>query len=353
MLLAAMAVTAGARDLRRWTPALRRAVIAVSPDFFAWSLEEQERFAAHLSHDDRETLDRVLLEELFGIAVESDDGGLLTLDELDHVELNLFNAAALPLFGIGKDCFFLNEHFAEGDSLLEYATVAAWDRSDFELQEEARRKEDPAYEGRPYRGALDHAWARLFVGEDLVYANLTMVAGYLRSAVEEHGSDLIDTLVPHRYVPGKEHGRRVGQGFQWDMRPDAGGREPLLEELQHRHYDYLGDRYEALSASWDAEALGAVYLVERFEDSDRCLDVLFADRAALEAVRFRSFLDDCRTLERPAPELTPHVDTEKAAVEAFLHRTLEDLEAHWDPALVRFKRRRKVVLAPGVAEDLL
>ena len=74
-----------------------------------------------------------------------------------------------------------------------------------------------------------------------------------------------------------------------------------------------------LASSWDRQRLGAVYLVERCEDGERTLDVIFTDRTALQAVRFRSFLDDCRRLERPATEMQPHIEAEKAVLSALLH----------------------------------
>jgi hypothetical protein len=327
--------------------------MAARPDFFSLPLVERERFAAHLSRADRAALERVLLEELFGIAATTDDEVVRAMDELDLDQCNVVNATVLPLFGIGKDCFFLNEHFAEGDSLLNYETVADWDRADFDFQERFRKKEDPEYAGRPYLGYLYGGWARLFVDDRFTYGILSMAAAHVHEKVESHAEDLIATLIPHRYVAGSEHGKRVSGGYQWDMRPDAGGREAALDELRYRSYAYLGERHEALARSWDEQRLGAVYLVDRSEDGEHTLDVIFTDRTALQAVRFRSFLDDCRRLERPPTEVEPRVEAEKTAAEAFLRDALEDIEANLDPAVVPLRRKRKVVLAPEAADFLL
>lgn len=340
-------------DLRRWSPALRRAVMALRPDFFTWSVEERERFAAHLSPAARAALERVLLKELFGIAAgpehEVDDA----IDALDLDQCNVLNAAVLPLFGIGEDGFYLNEHFGEGDSLLNYETVADWDRADFEFQERARKEEDPAYAGRPYLGYLYCGWARLFVDDRFTYGILSMAAAHVHAKIESFAEDVIGTLIPHRYVPGKEHGKQVAGGYRWDMRPDAEGREAALDELRRRSYVYLGERHDVLARSWDEQALGAVYLIDRSEDGERTLDVVLTDRTALQAVRFRSFLDDCRRLERPATELAPQIEAEKTAAEAFLRDALEDIEANLDPAVVSLRRKRKVVVAPEAADFLI
>lgn len=327
--------------------------MAARPDFFALPQIERERFAAHLSRADRAALDRVLLEELFGIGATTDDEVEKEIDELDLDKLNVLNATVLPLFGIGKDSFSLNEHFAEGDSLLNYDTVADWDRADFDFQERARKEEDTGYAGRPYLGYLYGGWARLFVDDRFTYGVLSMAAGHVHENVDSHAQGVIKTLIPHRYVPGSEHGKRESGGYQWDMRPDAGGREVALEELQRRSYAYLGERYDALARSWDEQRLGAVYLVERSDNGEHTVDVIFSDRTALQAVRFRSFLDDCRRLERPASELDPQVEAEEAAAEAFLRSALEDIDANFDPAVVPLRRKRKVVLAPEAADFLL
>lgn len=327
--------------------------MAARPDFFALPLAEREHFAAHLSRADRAALERVLLEELFGITAASDDEVAGAIDALALDQLNVVNAAVLPLFGIGKDSFFLNEHFAEADSLLNYETVADWDRADFDFQERARKEEDPEYAGRPYLGYLYGGWARLFVDDRFTYCTLSMAAAHVHEEAESHAEDVINTLIPHRYVPGREHGKRVSGGYQWDMQPDAGGREAALDELRRRSYAYLGERHEALARSWDQQQLGAVYLLDRSEDGEHTLDVIFTDRTALQAVRFRSFLDDCRRLQRPATELEPQVDAEKTAAEAFLRDALEDIEANLDPAVVPLRNKRKVVLAPEVADFLL
>lgn len=339
-------------DRHRWTPALRRAVVALASDFFAWPLAERECFAAHLSCADRGKLDRVLLAELFGITAATDHEVEAAIDELDLEQCNVLNAALQPLFGIGDDGFSLTEHFAEGDSLLNYETVGDWDRADFDFQERARSEEDPEYAGRPYLGNLYGGWARLFVEDRFTYATLWMAAAHVHAQVESYAEGLIDRLIPHRYVPGSEHGKPVSGGYQWDMRTDAAGREAALDELRRRWYAYLGERHDVLALSWDEQRPGAVYLVERSEDGEHTVDVIFTDRTSLQAVRFRSFLDDCRHLERPASELEPRVEEEKAAAEVFLRAELEDIEANFDPTVVPLRKQRKVVIAPQAADFL-
>jgi len=326
--------------------------MAARPDFFALPPEERERFAAHLSDADETAFERVLLVELFGIPAATDEEVAGAIEALDEDQRNVLNAAVLPLFGIGEDSFLLNESFAKGDSLLNYETVADWDRGSFDFQERARKEEDPEYAGQPYLGYLYGGWARLFVDGRFTYATLSMAAAHVHAQVDSHADEVIATLIPHRHVRGSEHGKPVSGGYQWDLRVDAEGREAFLDELRRRSYTYLGERHQALARSWDEQRRGAAYLVEHSEGGEHSLNVTFSDRTALQAVRFRSFLDDCRRLERPASELEPQIEAEKVAVEEFLRSTLADIEANFDPTVVPLRKKSKVVLAPEAADFL-
>src|SRR5882762_6463589 len=96
----------------RWTPALRRAVMRVRPEFFRWTPAQRERYGVAIPKADAAEIDRVLQKELFGFAQARDD--------LDGEQLNRFNAAILPLCGIGEDCFNLNETI---DALIPHRFV--------------------------------------------------------------------------------------------------------------------------------------------------------------------------------------------------------------------------------------
>src|SRR5882757_1623174 len=117
----------------RWTPALRRAVMRVRPEFFRWTPAQRERYGVAIPKADAAEIDRLLQKELFGFAQARDD--------LDGELLNCFNAAILPLRGIGEDCFYLNEWLGDGVTLLDFATVRDYDHDDFLFQEKSRHEE--------------------------------------------------------------------------------------------------------------------------------------------------------------------------------------------------------------------
>jgi hypothetical protein len=259
-------------------------------------------------------------------------------------EQNRWNEIVLPLTGIGHDCFFLNESFAEGKTVLDFPTLLADDEDDHRFQEEARRNEDSTYQARAYRGSLYLTWARLFVGSQFTYATLSMAAGYIFCALEEAASDLIEELIPHRYVPGKNHGKVEGKCYRWDRRLDASGREALLDELQHRTWTYTHDRYENLLTEWDRRGKGGVYLIDVSAPHEKNVHFVFSDRRALGAVRFRFFMGDCRAIERPAEELARPVVREKDEIRSFIRKAHDDLQRTLDPSVIRLRKRRKILV---------
>jgi hypothetical protein len=60
-------------------------------------------------------------------------------------------------------------------------------------------------------------------------------------------------------------------------------------------------------------------------------------------------LRDCRAIERPAAELTPHIDSEKQAAGIFMHAEHERLLRGFDPNLARMRKRRKIVVSQDAA----
>jgi hypothetical protein len=67
-------------------------------------------------------------------------------DELPQDEQNIWNETLLPLHGIGEDCFFLNESFADGTSILDFETLRDFDEADHHFQERATNEETHAHD---------------------------------------------------------------------------------------------------------------------------------------------------------------------------------------------------------------
>ncbi|MDZ7645592.1 MAG: hypothetical protein U5K76_16025 [Woeseiaceae bacterium] len=331
-------------QLKNWRPQLRRAVMKTRPEFFAWPRDRQERWGVAMPAEDRAHFDEALLAELFHRPFATRAEAIAAIDRLSLDELNIWNETVLPLHGIGEDCFYLNEIFADDESILEFETVRDYDENDFRFQENARRKDDPGYTGRPYRGSLYLTWARLFVDGRFTYATLSTAAGYLYAGLEDAASEFIEQRIPHRYVPGKSHGKVQGECWQWDMRLDANGEEGILEELQRRVWRYELDRWDALLTRYDESDSLGVYLFDDSAHGETRIHFVFTDKRALSVVRFRSFLRDCRRIERPANEIECDLETERAALADFVESQLAEIRRTYDPKVPRFAKRSKVMV---------
>jgi hypothetical protein len=178
-----------------------------------------------------------------------------------------------------------------------------------------------------------------------------MAAGYILCALEEAASELIQELIPHRYVPGKNHGKVEGKCYQWDRRLDADGQEALLDELQRRAWAHTHERYENLLTQWDRHGKGGVYLIDVSEPPEQNIHFVFSDTRALGAVRFRFFMKDCRAIERPLDELNRTVEQEKVEIRRFIRAEHDELRRTLDPSVARLRKRRKILMHKDAFDD--
>lgn len=334
------------------SPALRRAIMRAKPEFYGWSSAEQETYGLTLGGEDDFRIRQNLLKELLQIDVGTEEALDAIDEELTGEQHLALNTALLPLRGIGDDRFWLNEYLGE-KTLLDFGTLHDYDYDDYCFQEKAWSEQIPDYPASPYRGNLDRVWARLRIDGQFHYANLSMAAMHTYHAVDDAAGDLIDRLIPHNFVPTKKHGQRKGKGRLWDMKVKAGGMEPQLLELKGRSRQYLSDRCEWLKDRFDHEAAGGVYMIDITAGTDPEMLFLFTDKTALQGVRFRHFVKDCRAVLRSdAGELDRLIAQEKEKAETFLRESYDDIVKNFDPKVVKLGRTRDIVVADGALTEL-
>lgn len=333
--------------------ALRRAIIRVWPDYFSWPEARRERCRLQRSREDDFRIRQAVVQSLFDCKVRSEEELEALLDSFDDASYLVLNSTTLPLQGIGADSFFLNEGLPEGKTLLDFETLGDYARDDHQFQEQARRQDDPHYAIRPYRGDLHHSWTRLRIDGVFHYADLSSQARYLVDMLDGLGFDRIQSLIPHEYVDGPNHGKREDKGFIYDKRVDAHGLEGQLEELQRRYYAYMNKRHEDLLDLFDKTAPKRVYARDRSRPDDPHMDFVFSDKTALDAVRFRRFMSDCRRIAGDNRELEAQLDHERRAAVTFLEESHRDIMEHFDLMVVKLRKRRKIILADSRLKDLL
>lgn len=179
-----------------------------------------------------------------------------------------------------------------------------------------------------------------------------MAAGYLYAEIHDAASELLAQYIPHRYTPGPNHGKLKGQSYEWDMRLEANGEEGILEELRRRVWEYEADRWEALLTSYDASPVSGVYLFDESDERECGWHFVFTDKRALSAARFRSFVRDCRRLERPVKELADPLEKERSALAAFVDEQLAEVRRTYDPKVSRLVKQYKVRVMKGAFDKL-
>jgi hypothetical protein len=333
--------------------AFRRAMIAASPDYFSWDRAAQERYRLGLTEEVRFRIAQELLKTLFGMSASTGEQMDAVFETFDDRHYLLYNSAMLFVQGIGDDLFFLNDYLGDGKTLADFETLGAYDYDDYCFQQEALKDECPERAALPYQGTLQGTWARLHIDGAFSYASLWMAAGYLGSVIDEAGQDKIAALIPHRHVRGKDDGKREGGGTLLDIRIDANGQEAQLEELKSRYYRYVGERQRAMAGAFDREERKRVYLLDESRGDDPHMNFIFTDKTALEDVRLCHFMADCRKLAEDRTVLDGLAEQEKRAAMTFLEENFKDIRDNFDPSVVKFRKKRKIVLADGALDGLL
>jgi len=235
-------------DNHRIRAAARKALMAADPLYHAWPSEQQELFRATMDDAASGRVAAVLLGELLDISCTAENAGEiwsdLPLSKLEHI-----NWAKLLTTGIGQNMIWLNESMAEHVSLLDFDTLHDYDLDDYHFQEEANSRDITDYQKRNYYALRFSLWARLLIDDKLHYATLSSLATHITDQLEEQGGDMIQRLIPHEYVDGKNHGKEEKSGFLWDIQVNASGMEQQLDELKRQWYQYLQQRWVELSES--------------------------------------------------------------------------------------------------------
>lgn len=333
-------------------PELKQAIIRHIPDYFTWDQDCQEQYRVNMPDEDFFKVKQFLLKALLDITVVNEEQLDEAVDNLSDAQSTMLNAARLPLEGIGENYFWLNEYFPESKTILSFETLYDYDFEAHKFQQEAKEKDFKDHQKKSYRGSLYLTWARLMIKEQFYYATLTMAAGYIYSKLDECGQDYIEELIPHEYVKGKKHGAPDKGGFLWDYKPDAGGLELQLKELEHRFWDYLKNVWVRLEKEFDKESLQQVFIFDESKPSesqfimfnDPCLHCVFTDKMVLKKIYFKTFMQDCWDAEqKDHSEFLKKIDDEKQDLKRFLDAQYQDIMANFDPNVLKFRKKYKIV----------
>lgn len=327
------------------SPALRKAIIKFVPGYFSWDKKRQEQYHIDTPEEDFFKIRQFLLKELFDISAANDDELEEALEAMSDAQCSKLNATLLPIKGIGEDFFYLNEFFCDEKSLLSFETLYDYDFDDYKFQEESRKEDNKDYEKKPYRGSLYLTWARLMIDDSFSYGVLSMVASYLYCELDEYGNDYMEKLIPYKFTHGKNHGKAENQGYLLDFKIDANGLESQLDELKHRFWNHLGELYERLKDEFDKDSKQRVYILNQSEVDDPSHHFLFTDKEILKRIHFKTFMRCCRAAEQPDhASLFRKLEEEKQLLTEYLEEQHKDIMENFNPKIVRFRKKYKVVI---------
>jgi hypothetical protein len=336
------------------SPELKRAIIKFVPDYFSWDRKRQEQYRVDTPEEDEFRIRQFLLRELFDIYASNDDEVEEARREMSEAQCLRLNAILLPIKGIGEDFFFLNEVFGSQENLLRFETLYDYDFDDYKFQEDARKKEQKDYEEKPYRGSLYLTWARLMIDDSFSYGTLSMVAGYLYCELDEYGNDYMGKLIPHEFTHGKNHGKAEGSGYLFDLKIDAKGKESQLDELKHRFWKHMTEVHERLMNEVDKKSKQRVFILNQSEEDDPNHHFLFTDKEILKRIHFKTFMRDCRAAEqKDHSSLLRKLEEEKQLLTTYLDNEYKDITENFDPKIVRFRKKYKVILHRDAGLDEL
>ncbi len=325
------------------TPELKRAIIKSIPSYFTLSSDEQEKYRVAIPDDDDFKIKQFLLKALFDITVNDGETLDQVWQDLSIEQCNVVNSHMLPLQGIGEDYFYLNEYLGDDKSILSFPTLYDYDYNDYLFQEESRAEEDKRYKKKPYRGTLYFTWARLLIDGTFTYGILSMVAGYIYSQIDEFGNDYIEELIPYSFKKGKDHGKKEGAGYRWNMVRDACGLEAQLEELFHRFWGHLTETYDRLLDEYEKKAEHYVIIIDSSRYGDREYQFLFSDKEALQQISFKNFMKDCRAIEQKDHALLNRkIEIEKEGMKSFLDTQHKDIAINFNPNILQLRKKHKV-----------
>ena len=331
--------------------AARRALIAVDTAYYSWSHEQQEVFRATMDDDARFFIRRSLLASLRGIECNSEKEINDAWEAVSIPDLYPLNWALLLTSGIGEDYIYLNEFMEDDTSILDVPTLYEYDYADYLYQEYARFRDFPEHKGSRYYGISHSWWIRLLIDDQLYYGTVTSLTTHLMEEIEDAGNDHIDKLIPSRLIEGENNGKRQGGGFLWDMRTDANGLEGQLDELKRRWWAYQNTRRDVLGQELSSWA-PAVYTKKENWDGDPSRTFIFSNGESLKRVRWKHFLSDCASLLTPLSDSDNLLKREIDLVIAFLDEANQEILKNFDPRIIQFRKKKKIIMAPGVLDDL-
>lgn len=261
-----------------------------------------------------------------------------------------YNKIMLPYHGIGKDYFTLNE-FDWDEKILTYKNLYDYNVYYHEWQEKTMLEDEnfTDYETKELYNRF-HSWARVEINGEFHYLNLLSFQIWLFWQLEEFAFDWIDKEIPHKYVSGKNDGKKTKGGYVWDMRVDANGLEGWYEQINDFSNEWLSNKYNELKDIQDVVFIidNSEHAIEKF---DPCKDYVLGSMEILKELTFKNFVNDCEKVRGDNKNIMEYKDEVLKEFKAALENALIEIKKS-PPNVMKFKKKRKIVMTEEALDDL-
>lgn len=274
------------------------------PDISTLPPQEQDKLRAHKERD----LSRAVCEWFYKTNFNYNYKPTSILDpdtnepSLSAEQSSRLNTMILLLNGIGENPFMLNECMAKNEHIVNYKTLANYDKA-FHYQQEQYQIDDPNFKTKTevsdYRIRLYSNWARIIFNRNdpstFRYITLNSAAAHVFQNIDNYSLELIEELIPYSYEDGPDHGKETEDGyFRWNMVANAHGLEDELKALQKHARELLKHIHDELINEFEILSWDCIWTIPN-EDipCDKTIEYVFSDSQALN-VRFAHWAADTK-----------------------------------------------------------
>ena len=143
----------------------------------------------------------------------------------------------------------------------------------------------------------------------------------------------------------KNHGKAEGLGYLFDPKIDAKGVESQLDELKHRFFKHISKVHERLMNEFDKKSKQCVFILNQSQVGDPSHHFLFTDKEILKRIYFKTFMRCFRGAEQTDHfALSRKLEEEKQLLKKYLDKQHRDIMENFDPKIVRFRKKHKVII---------
>ena len=122
-------------------------------------------------------------------------------------------------------------------------------------------------------------------------------------------------------------------------------KESQLDELKHRFWKHISEVHERLMDEFDKKSKQRVFILNQSQVGDPSHHFLFTDKEILKRIHFKTFMRDCRAAEQTDhASLSRKLEEEKQLLATYLDKEYKDITENFDPKIVRFRKKYKVIL---------